>query len=55
MNGLVSIHGDVKRMLEDAILYTLCRELERTNGLPRDTAETLVLFASHNFCGTIHA
>ena len=27
MNGLVSIHGDVKRMLEDAILYTLCREM----------------------------
>ena len=27
MSGLVSFHGDVKRILEDAILYTLRREL----------------------------
>ena len=27
MSGLVSFHGDVKRMLEDANCYTVCSEL----------------------------
>jgi hypothetical protein len=40
MNGLVSFHGDVKRILEDANCYTVCSKLKRTNGLPRAKSVT---------------